>query len=241
MDGSVPPLDQNIDNQASFDYLHSKVFLGFVWLISLLIAGYLGFAYGKDYMSVQPSNDKKVLMASTNQISPIIIASPAPQIKSAVEGNDLPSSDSNNIPSAVSTITCARSGFAQKWEYLTAYTIKAGDTIQSIASDQLNDASRVNEILQINGVGPLVIGSTLYLPPPMITKSSGNIKEVYGKLVDKAASYWHISFSANSSGLGVLIPSYWFVGMANIDSYQVGDCLKVLYDDGDKVYTISLQ
>jgi hypothetical protein len=151
------------------------------------------------------------------------------------------------LPSAPQSISptsaafCKKAGFAQKWEYLTPYIVKQNDTFQDIATSELHDATRVNEITQINGVNPVVVGSTLYLPPPSVAKSSGNLREVYGKLSDKNSVSWHINFSVDPKGQGILIPSFWFEGLADTSSYKIGDCVKVFFDDGYKVYSLSLQ
>ncbi len=215
--------------------LSIKVFIGLLWVFSVIISGIIGFSYGQGSKSDDPTN---VLSAN---ISPIpVTAAPSPQITPTPTSNSILGVVSDTPTPTVNPISCSKTGFAQKWEYLTAYEVKQGDTIQNIAKEQLKDETRVNEILQINGVG-LVIGSTLYLPPPSITKSSGNIKQVYGKLLEKNNTSWHIGFSNDPKGQGILIPSFWFEGISNKDSYKTGDCLKVFFDEGFKVYTVALQ
>ncbi len=210
-----------------------KMFFSVLWVASVIVSGFIGFVWGQGTKS---DDSEKVLMANTSQVQ--VTVAPSPQ--TTVGSNNVPGSGNTPLPT-VNTTPCSKTGFAQKWEYLTPYVIKENDSIQSIAKEQLKDETRVNEILKINGVGPLVVGSTLYLPPSTITKSSGNIKQVYGKLVEKTNASWHLSFSSDPKGQGVLIPSFLFEGVANEGIYKLGDCLKVFFDDGFTVYSVSLQ
>ncbi len=217
-------------SQNTTDFSKLKIILSLFWIVSVILSGYIGFLYGQGNQSGQTNTEKNVL-SSTSQVTDT--PNPSPQSSSAAVSGTTPTVINNNA--------CSRSGQAQKWEFLTSYVVQQDDTLQTIASEQLNDPSRVNEILQINGAGPLVVGSTLYLPPATIAKSSGNIEQVYGKLVEKNNLSWHISFTSDINGQGILIPSFWFAGIANKDTFTVGDCLKVLFDDGYKVYSVSLQ
>lgn len=214
-----------------------KVFIGIFWGITLVIALIIGYAWGNGSKTAEST---EVLAAATSPTPQP--ATPTPQIVSS------PNTSLNAAPTTpVSTATptpnataCSKTGYAQKWEYLTPYVVKQGDTMQDIAKEQLNDETRVNEILQINGVG-LVIGATLYLPPSTITKSSGNLKQVYGKLKEKNNTSWQVSFSNDPNGQAILIPSFWFEKIANRETFKVGDCIKVFFDDGYTVYTVAMQ
>lgn len=190
-----------------------------IWVVSLIVIGYGGYILGQQQSPTQKNPTKNVL----------------------AEINSLPTSAPQNAaPSGVNT-TCNKSGYAQQWEYLTSYVIKENDNLPAIAASELHDESRVNEIMQINGVGPLVVGSTLYLPPDIVTKSAGKLKQVHGKLIEKNASMWHLSFNNDEKGIGILIPTYWFEGITNKDEYKTGDCLTILFDDGFKVFMVTRQ
>jgi hypothetical protein len=215
--------------QGRHDGFGIKMFFSALWFVSLVIAVFIGFWWGQGNKTSESTN---VLMAKTSQTPSTVTPSPQVTVDTTARNTPTPT---------VSPVACSKTGFAQKWEYLTSYVIKQNDSIQSIAREQLKDESRVNEILQINGVGPLVVGSTLYLPPSTITKSSGNIKQVYGKLIEKNNASWHVSFSSDPKGQGVLIPSFLFEGVQNKDTFTIGDCIKVFFDDGFKVYSVSLQ
>lgn len=210
-----------------------------------MLTGFLAYGYGKASFQPPKTTDEKILSAQTNTTQ-----NEESSLKDPMGGtSQITPAESTNLPAANTTVnagasnnsTCPKTGFAQKWEYLTAYTVKQNDTLESIATDQLKDASRVNELLKINGVGPYVVGSTLYLPPPSITKSSGNIQQVYGKLVERNDTSWHVSFTADKTGQGILIPSFLFNSVPNKDSVKMGDCVSVLFDNGYKIYNLSLQ
>lgn len=199
-----------------------KLLMSFLWLISLLVVGFIGYTIGQAAKQPNLQTDKQVLNSLVSQapVPPTAIASPSPQ------KNDTPA--------------CEKSGYAQKWEFLQPYTVKEKDTVQGIAETELGDASRSNEIMQINGL-PLVAGSTIYLPPDIVTKSNGYLKQVQGKLIEKNASMWHVSFNNDEKGLGILIPSYWFKNISSKDMFVVGDCVTVLLDDGNTVFTVTKQ
>jgi hypothetical protein len=234
------PVNSQTSSQEDTNYSPGKqLMVGVSVTLFIFVAGFFGYIYFQGHFTNQSNANKPVLSASTNQITPIATPNPNPQGTTAI-ANTTPASSNQTAP-AQTTKACLKNGPAQKWEYLVPYVVKDGDTLQSIATTQLNDANRVNEIIQLNGQGPYVVGSTLYLPPSSITKSSGNIKEIYGMLISKDSSYWHISYSSDPKGLGVVIPSFWFDGLANESSFNTGDCITVLFDDGNKVFSVALQ
>lgn len=206
-----------------------------ILIILVAISAMSGYYIGKN-SSNQKVNDEKVLSSNFVQITNPPTSTPSPEptpyVISVISQNPKPIVDSK---------VCSKYGFAQKWEYLTSYTIKENDNINNIAKNELGDETRVNEILKINGVGPLVVGSTLYLPPASIPKSSGNLKQIYGKISDKNSSSWHVLLTQDSKGQGILIPTFLFQKVANKDSFKISDCVKVFLDDGYEVYTIALQ
>lgn len=210
------------------------IYFGVILVTAIVAATLLGYFIGKNSNDTKTKNNTGVLSASLTQVSstPTLTPTPTPfVIKTA----------NNVIDQTQDSKVCTKYGFAQKWEYLSSYTIKEGDSLQGIARDQLKDESRVNEILKINGAGPLIVGATLYLPPSSITKSSGNLKQVYGKLIGKDSSYWKVLLSSDINGQSILAPSFIFEKVPNKDSFKTGDCIKMFLDDGYEVYTISLQ
>jgi hypothetical protein len=221
--------------------LNIKMLFGLCWVVSLIIALIIGFAWGN---GSKTASSTEVLTANTSEVP--VTQTPSPQVVPSTSNNNLGSMNSTPTPiltptpTTTNASTCSKTGYAQKWDYLTSYVIQEGDTVQDIAKEQLKDETRVNEILKINGVG-LIVGATLYLPPPTITKSSGNLKQVYGKLMEKNKTSWHIGFSNDTKGQGILIPSFWFESIPNKDTYKIGDCIKVFFDEGFIVYSIALQ
>lgn len=230
-------------NSSTKNTIGFQIMLAACWILSLLLTGFLSYGYGKTNAQNPQKAEEKVLNAQTNEVASLKDPSGgSEQTTTPVQSTNLQAETTvENTAASGTTNTCSKNGFAQKWEYLTAYTVKANDTLESVATEQLKDASRVNELLKLNGVGPYVVGSTLYLPPSSIPKSSGNIRQVYGKLVDKNDTSWHISFSTDKKGQGLLIPAFLFDSVANKASFSVGDCISVLFDDGYKIYTLALQ
>lgn len=227
------------DQESSYSS-EKQMVVGVSVILALALIGILGYIYVKSNIASQANTNTNTLHASTNQLNQIQAPSTVAQVATTIS-TTAPTAAENIGPSKTLQNNCAKNGPAQKWEYLDSYTVQAGDTLQNIAATQLHDASRVNEIVQLNGTGPYVVGTTLYLPPPSVSKSSGNLEEVYGMLYEKNASFWHISYSSDPKGLGILIPSFWFDGVANSNAFTVGDCIKVFFDNGNKVYTVSLQ
>lgn len=209
------------------DSLGPKLVLGVFWLISLVAVGYAGFAIGQGTKLPEQKSDQEVLNS--------LVTQPQSQL-SPVATNAIQETKAQ-VPN---TPACGQSGYAQKWEFLDPYVVKDKDTVQAIAESELGDTTRSNEIMQINGL-PLVSGSTIYLPPSIVTKSNGYLKQVHGKLIEKNASMWHLSFNSDEKGLGILIPTYWFEKIRDKDTYRLGDCLTILLDDGHTVFTVEKQ
>src|SRR5579863_6174783 len=126
-----------------------------------VVAGIFGYYYFTGHTTNQSANNKSVLQASTNDITPVQTVAPNEQNTTAANttAGTNAQSPTQTSPAQTAAKACTKNGPAQKWEYLTPYVVKDGDTLQSIATTQLNDANRVNEIMQINGQGPYVVGS----------------------------------------------------------------------------------
>lgn len=239
-------MDESVESSSQAS-ANLKLLIGFLWVFSIIFTGFVGYGFGKESVGKQTESQAKVLNAQTNQIASVqdSITTPVPiAVEEKTETATAPTIAPIGPASSSSTTTesvCSKTGFAQKWEYLKPYVLKPNDSLQSIARDELKDETRVNELMQLNGVGPFVVGATVYLPPSSITKSSGKIKQIYGKLVEKNDSSWHISFTGDKSGQGILISSFLFQGVPNTTTTKVGDCLTVLLDDGYKIYSLALQ
>lgn len=205
-----------------------KVYVGIIWLFSIILVGFLSYHAGKNSIA-------------SLALTPQVIQSPTPDKSVPLSENSgtneyvpTPRVDLNGI--------CGKAGVAQKSEYLVPYTIQNGDSISKIAETRLNDSSRVNELTKLNedAVG-LAAGSTLYLPPENIKKSSGNLALVSGMIIKKDNATWQLSYGGGEKGLGLAIPGYYFKEVTNKEDFQVGDCVTVFLDNGVKVYTVTKQ
>ena len=134
---------------------------------------------------------------------------------------------------------CQKSGPSQKKDYLVPYILKEGDSFATIAEKELEDSTRVSELTALNDdQKQLVVGSTIYLPPENIKQSSGHIAEISGKIVKKDNASWQISYGGGEKGPGVLMPGFWFKDIAEAATFQLGDCVTILIDNGVKAYSV---
>lgn len=217
-------MEQNT-TEKGLTYAKSGLITTFLWIMSLIFVGFFSFIAGQNTKPSSvisaPATPTIVIPDTVKGVSDVNI-SPSPQI------------DLNGI--------CAKSGLSQKSEFLTPYTIQDGDSLVKIAETQLKDASRVNEITQLNGnTSGLSAGSVLYLPPLSLPKSSGNLAQVSGMIIKKDNATWQLSYGGGAKGLGIVIPAYYFSGVENKDDFKIGDCVTVFLDDGVKVYTVTKQ
>ncbi len=211
---------EKMETESSHEPSDSKSIFVLLWVISLIISGVVGYFIGRNGISTQQT-------AGSAQITPTVAGISTQNIESPTPSVDL-------------TAICKKTGVSQKKDYLVSYTIKPNDSISSIAKEQLGDSSRDKEIIKLNdGANGLTIGSTLYLPPPSIKESAGNISEVSGMIVGKDNGNWHISFGGGTSGPGIFLPTYWFQDIVDKDAYQTGDCVTILFDNGVRVFTIT--
>ncbi len=203
---------------------NSKILWIFLWVISLLLVGGIGYAIGSSRPTIQVAQK-----TNENTITPLPTS---PQATIAT---------TTNIPSPTVTLTgfCDKSGPSQKKDYLKSYILKEGDSFQKIAENELHDSSRVSEITALNDDQPkLTVGSTIYLPPDNIKQSGGHIFETSGKIVKKDEASWQLSYGGGEKGMGIVFPGFWFKDLPDTSSYKLGDCVTILFDNGVKVYSI---
>jgi hypothetical protein len=79
----------------------------------------------------------------------------------------------------------------------------------------------------------------LYLPPDFIKNSSGHIAQISGKIVQKDEGSWQLSYGGGEKGPGLWMPRFWFKDLPDKDSYKLGDCVTILFDNGVKVYKVT--
>lgn len=192
-----------------------------LWILAVIIVATGAFFIGRNSVPApatpKPPDTTTVLSAQTT-----ITDTPTPTIPADLNA------------------ACEKTGASEKKDYLKSYTLKEGDTVNSIAEKELGDVSRNTEILTLNdNISKMTIGSILYLPPDNIKSSSGHISEVSGRIVKKDESSWQLSYGGGEKGLGLWMPGYWFKDLPNLADFNVGDCVTVLFDNGVKVYSVT--
>lgn len=190
-----------------------------LWLLAILLTGIVCFFLGRNTVAQKPQEidqpQKNVLSDNT-----LPTAIPTPQI-------DL-------------TTACEKTGASEKKEYLKSYILKEGDTINSIAKNELGDTTRNTEILTLNdNISKMTVGSILYLPPDNIKSSSGHIAQVSGRIIKMDEGSWQLSYGGVEKGPGLWMPGFWFKDLAHKNNYHIGDCVTVLFDNGVKVYSVT--
>lgn len=207
----------------------TKLLISGAWILSLVVIGFLSFSAGK--------NSKNSASVSLQNV-PVVSLSPTSEVLGVQEVN----AGLSPTSSVDLTGICKKSGLSQKSEFLPSYTIKDGDTLQAIASSQLGDPKRLDELMTLNsGTSGLSAGSTLYFPPSSIKQSSGHLVQVSGMIVKKDNAVWQLSYGGGEKGLGLVIPTYYFNDVANTQGYTLGDCVTIFLDDGVKAYTVVKQ
>lgn len=213
-----------MEQSSSKDESASGLLKNFFWISTIIAVAIISYFIGTKSNSSTPATAPKT--SSPQQSELTIFPSQPP-------------SEISSTPTVNMDKVCAKNGLSQKKDYLISYTIKTNDSITSIASQELGDATRTSEILQLNeNPSSLTIGSIFYLPPVLIKQSSGNIKEVSGMIVKKDNASWQLSYGGGSKGLGLWMPGYWFSEITDKDSYVIGDCVTILFDNGFKVYSV---
>lgn len=208
-------MEQAEDNTSS-----TANIVAFLWLVSLVIVGFLAYFIGKG--------------SAPSQQEALVTLSPTPPPVGGPTSSALPT-----IGADLESI-CDITGPSQKKDYLKSYILKEGDNFQSIAEKELSDPERVSELTTLNGDQKnLMVGSTIYLPPDEIKESSGNLAEVSGKLVKKDNASWQLAYGGGTQGPGIVIPGFWFKDLSNTTEFAIGDCITVFLDNGVKVFSVT--
>ncbi|MBP7832233.1 MAG: hypothetical protein KA035_00460 [Candidatus Levybacteria bacterium] len=198
--------------------------IGLAWIASLVFVGLFFYQAGKnEFLNVPPAS----------QLSP----TPAESVLGLVQNGDVGSDTKVDLEAI-----CPKSGVIPKDEYLVKYIIQEGDSMKSIAQKELGDETRVSEIITLNeGAQGIMAGSTVYLPPPDVAKSTGKLALVAGRIVRLDNAVWQISYGGGVDGLGLAIPAYYFSSVTNKADFKLGDCVTIFLDDGVKVFTVTKQ
>lgn len=130
---------------------------------------------------------------------------------------------------------CEKNGYYKKEEFLQKYTVKKGDSLLSIATSQLGDFTRVNELTMLNEDKYLSFaeeGWELFLPPPQQT--SGRIKKFGGKIYKIDDNYVYIQLHPGTELESIGIPKYHFDSIQNWSSFHLNDCVIILQDEAPR-------
>lgn len=133
-------------------------------------------------------------------------------------------------PQALVPSKCKRYGVLPKTELLTSYTVKPGDSLLSIAKNELGDTSRAGELAEINqesypGLSLrypfLEVGWKLGLPPKDLRIIGGELKTAAGEIIT-TGSTWGVYWP--NSGVGSFNSNF-------PQGFKVGACVIVSYTE----------
>jgi hypothetical protein len=149
-------------------------------------------------------------------------------------GNTLPEKTDRMLADKL-TGKCNEYGKSAKQDFLIPYKVKNGDTLLSIARDQLNDVSRVNQIIILNNDDHpslslerpfLEQGWFIYLPPPGITDFKDTLGQYKGEITLKPTPGERITWNMEMpTGLVPFVPK-----ATDYDKYEKGDCIVLLME-----------
>jgi len=163
--------------------------------------------------------------------------------------------ENGQINKMSSRYSCPRFGYQGKDEFLEKYTVQSGDSLLKIAKYQLNDVSKVEEIIALNKDrypdistknSFLEKGWVLLLPPKDLAFNSSdipflqNLGRTYGALVSAGSNndYWKIQQDSKGT-LSTMKPNSRtkFIGKTN---FQEGDCV-IIIGIGTEILSIQPQ
>lgn len=135
-------------------------------------------------------------------------------------------------------------------EFLNQYVVKKGDTLLSIAKNQLNDTSRVQELIELSYSrypslslnNPFIeVGWKLYLPPKFLNVShSGKLALVKGEILEDREKYFRVQIHpAINAGAGLYEKNKHIVYLGK-ESFTVGDCVSILVDIAGVNYVLAI-
>lgn len=127
--------------------------------------------------------------------------------------------------------------------YMPRYVVQKGDSLLSIAKNMLNDASRVNELVELNKrrypslslKSPFIeVGWSLTIPPEYFPPSSGGIAIVRGLLTEMKipSNTWYIQHNTSYAGPEIVDVQVdkAISDKKPISEYKIGDCVTVVWD-----------
>lgn len=144
-------------------------------------------------------------------------------------------SNKNNLTEQ-NYISKCDSGFLPKDKFLSSYEVESGDSLLSIANNELGNTNRINELINLNrdqhpnislSNNFLEIGYKLYIPPKKIANSSGDLFAIKGEIGSIKSDQWGIE---RRSGFFFVYINENTQFPNNKNLYEVGDCVKVIGD-----------
>ncbi len=159
-------------------------------------------------------------------------------------------SKTNQPMKHTSASTCTKQGLQPKDDYLPTYIVKPGDSLLFIAKSQLQDSSRVNELIILNkdrypqlSLNPSLLeqGWKLYLPPQNVGITNGHIYVISGniELYPDDRKLWGVRWNSGGGGTFSIDDLNKHQGK---NQFKKGGCVTVIYqvgyNDNDKALSI---
>lgn len=220
--------------------------IAFILFITLPI---LGFIFGMYYESLRGSRqdpkEADTMMRPADAWTPSVTSefpSPTPMSQEFIRRSNI----------------CVKNGTNSVEYLLVPYEVKKNDTLLTIATKELKDPSRVQELAVMNGEKypslfstpgvadyskVLVAGWVFNLPPAWITDSSGQLDEVDGMILQIRPDdgWYEITSNTNGSGHFATIKVSQSMSTA-AGGLKAGDCISAVRDiRKNSVLRISLQ
>lgn len=136
---------------------------------------------------------------------------------------------------------CSKTGDVNRKDFALVYVVKKGDSLLSIAKNELGSYGRSNEIIMMNDdpvrQDPekwknLVVGAQLFLPPSYISRSTGQVfaRDMYVQNLDKHFVYVGFKPQAIRQPFGEKFFINGDTKYLDGKPLQVGDCIRIIYD-----------
>lgn len=149
----------------------------------------------------------------------------------------------NNSRNQYSRLNCQLNDLQPREDFMPTYIVKRGDTLISVARDQLGSPDRAEELARLNQLEQhpelslttpfLEVGWKLLLPPKEIKKSSGQISVVSGEFIRQGNEmpnvFWFRTRQINSvTGDEPIYTNPSTVFKAG--GLEIGKCYNIVYD-----------
>ncbi|KKS95652.1 MAG: hypothetical protein UV73_C0015G0027 [Candidatus Gottesmanbacteria bacterium GW2011_GWA2_43_14] len=193
----------------------SKLLAAFLFIFIPFVTFFLGMSYGMKLTDMLYGKAKQGSFQKENVI-PLKVRS---------------------ISGYVPHVNCQYDGWNLSKDFLRSYVVKPGDSLLSIAANQMGSTSRVSELIKFNHdtyslslENPILEpGWVLKIPPEFVKESGGDIRMISGELIETQGPYaWRI-YSAQAGGdTGPFAPDSDTVMPET--PFIKGDCVNLLWD-----------